>query len=136
MTKRGEPTEPPLCWARPVARCDVPNHGKIPFKREVFASAEMFENCGMHVAVHHVDLSGEDGRERYSRLHIHEVDEINLLVSLSLTRPLRYRFVVGSEEFELTGSHSVFIPAGTVHSADAVSGRGLFVCLVSQGSLR
>jgi hypothetical protein len=80
-----------------------------------------------HVAIHDVSIRGKDIANPYSDPHAHpDQDEVNLLIGGS---SLRYRFSLNGKILVVAAPAAVWIPAGVRHSANAVSGRGTFVCL-------
>jgi len=78
-----------------------------------------------HVAVHFVDAS--EKMPEYSQLHQHDHDEINLILSES---KLTYQIQLGDETYKVSSNSSIFIPHGLPHSAQAISGKGIFVCII------
>jgi mannose-6-phosphate isomerase-like protein (cupin superfamily) len=112
----------------------LPHHNEIPFVRKVFANADLFSGCKTHIAVHFVQ-DAEQQPNRYAEAHTHDVDEFNLVLGLGGDGDLVYRITLGSDTFEVESPHSIYIPKGTLHSAEAVRGSGLFVCIVLKGKL-
>lgn len=117
----------------PIRAADPPFHCNIPYVREVFAGAEYFDGCDVHVAVHRVMPPHSD--RRYAETHRHDVDEVNLIISTDDGNPLTYALSTGDEACEIAGPAAVYIPAGTMHSAQAIGGVGLFICIVRKGRL-
>jgi quercetin dioxygenase-like cupin family protein len=79
-----------------------------------------------HIAVHFVDASKD--LPKYSKLHKHNHDEINLI--LSEDSSLTYEIQLEDESYEVTSPSTIFIPKGIKHSAQAISGKGIFVCVI------
>jgi len=79
-----------------------------------------------HIAVHFVDASKD--LPKYSELHKHNHDEINLI--LSEDSILTYEIQLEDESYEVTSPSTIFIPKGMKHSAQAISGKGIFVCMI------
>jgi quercetin dioxygenase-like cupin family protein len=79
-----------------------------------------------HIAVHFVDASRV--LPKYSKLHKHNHDEINLI--LSEDSSLTYEIQLEDESYEVTSPSTIFIPKGIKHSAQAISGKGIFVCII------
>lgn len=99
---------------------NVPAHRATPeIERWVFPGAPHL------VSVHSVDAD-EPAERHYCEVHTHrDVDESNLL--LGITPDFRFQIQVGCE-VQVLGPHAaVFIPAGTPHSANVISGKGFFV---------
>jgi len=57
----------------------VPFHGKAPIKRLSMLSKSLIPKSNTHIAVHFVDASKD--LPKYSKLHKHNHDEINLILS-------------------------------------------------------
>jgi len=104
----------------------VPFHGKAPIKRYSMLSKSLIPKSNTHIAVHFVDASKE--LPKYSKLHKHNYDEINLI--LSEDSSLRYEIRLEDESYKVASPSTVFIPKGMKHSAQAISGKGIFVCMI------
>ncbi len=104
----------------------VPFHGKAPIKRLSMLSKSLIPKSNTHIAVHFIDSSKD--LPKYSKLHKHNHDEINLILSedSSLTYEIRFE----DESYEVTSPSTIFIPKGIKHSAQAISGKGIFVCMI------
>ena len=61
-------------------------------------------------------------------MHEHDHDEINLI--LSEDSKLTYEIQMDDETYKVTSPSTIFIPKGLQHSAQAVSGKGIFVCII------
>ncbi len=57
----------------------VPFHGNAPIKRLSMLSKSLIPKSDTHIAVHFVDVS--KNLPKYSKLHKHNHDEINLILS-------------------------------------------------------
>ncbi|MFB5622073.1 MAG: 2-isopropylmalate synthase, partial [Candidatus Nitrosomaritimum yanchengensis] len=79
-----------------------------------------------HVAVHFVDASKK--LPQYSQLHKHNRDEINLV--LSEDSKITYEVQIEDEIYKVTSPSTIFIPKGLRHRAEALSGKGIFVCII------
>ena len=104
----------------------VPFHGKAPIKRLLMLSKSLIPKSNIHIAVHFVDASND--LPKYSKLHKHNHDEINLI--LSEDSSLTYEIQFEDESYEVTSPSTIFIPKGIKHSAQAISGKGIFVCMI------
>ena len=81
----------------------------------------------LHVSVH--EVGPVDGQPAsYVELHSHETPEVNILISTQ--EKLTYLYRSNEEEFILEAPACVWIPPGVPHAAQAVSGAGVFVCLI------
>ena len=104
----------------------LPFHKSAPIERFLMLNNELMPNCNTHIAVHFIK-NLPDKIEPYSELHQHNFDEINLVLSDNDT--LVYRIKLEDETYEVSSPSSIFIPKGTTHSAEVVSGTGVFVCI-------
>ena len=104
----------------------VPFHSKAPIKRLSMLNKTLIPQSDTHIAVHFVDASIV--LSKYSKLHKHDHDEINLI--LSEDSSLTYEIQFEDESYQVTSPSTIFIPKGIRHSAQAISGKGLFVCII------
>jgi uncharacterized RmlC-like cupin family protein len=104
----------------------VPFHSKAPIKRISMLSKSLIPQSNTHIAVHFVDAS--KNLPKYSKLHKHNHDEVNLI--LSEDSPLTYEIRLEEESYKVNSPSTVFIPKGIKHSAQAISGKGIFVCII------
>jgi len=88
-------------------------------------SKSIIPESNTHVAVHFVDASKK--LPNYSQMHQHNHDEINMILSDS---KLTYKVQLDNETYKVTSPSTIFIPKGLQHSAQAVSGKGIFVCII------
>lgn len=105
---------------------NVPFHKKAPIKRLSMLDKSIIPESDTHIAVHFVDASNK--LPKYSQRHEHDYDEINLV--LSENSQLTFEVNLDDETYEVTSPSTVFIPRGLQHSAHAVSGKGIFVCII------
>jgi len=103
----------------------IPFHKKAPIKRLNMLSKSIIPESNTHVAVHFVDASKK--LPNYSQMHQHNHDEINMILSDS---KLTYKVQLDNETYKVTSPSTIFIPKGLQHSAQAVSGKGIFVCII------
>lgn len=108
----------------------VPFHKNAPIKRLSMLSKEMIPESDTHVAVHFVDASKK--LPEYSCMHQHNKDEINLI--LSEDSKLKYKIQLDDETYTVSSPSTIFIPKGLAHSAQAISGKGIFVCIILSDS--
>ncbi|MCA9811697.1 MAG: 2-isopropylmalate synthase [Nitrosarchaeum sp.] len=104
----------------------IPFHQKAPIKRFSMLNKSMVPESDTHIAVHFVNASQKI--PKYSQLHKHNHDEINLILSEDDT--LKYKIQLEGETYRVSSPSSVFIPKGVRHSAEVVSGTGIFVCII------
>ncbi|MEA3515458.1 MAG: 2-isopropylmalate synthase [Nanoarchaeota archaeon] len=108
----------------------LPFHGKAPFKRLLMLDKASIPESSNYVSVHFIkDLPKEF--PKYSKLHKHDCDEINLI--LSEDDKLIYKVQFENEVYEVSSPATIFIPKGVKHSAEVLSGKGIFVCIILQG---
>ncbi len=106
---------------------NVPFHGKAPIKRLSMLNKKLVSKSDTHVAVHFID-SLPKKIPAYSKIHKHNVDEINLI--LSEDDKLTYEIQLEDEIYKVTSPSTIFIPKGVRHRAQVISGKGLFVCII------
>ncbi len=104
----------------------VPFHSKAPIKRLSMLSKSLISQSNTHIAVHFIDSS--KNLPKYSKLHKHNHDEINLILSENAN--LTYDIQFEDESYEVKSPSTIFIPKGIKHSARAISGKGIFVCII------
>jgi len=104
----------------------VPFHSKAPIKRLSMLSKSLIPQSNTHIAVHFVDAS--KNLPKYSKLHKHNHDEVNLI--LSEDSHLTYEIQLEEESYKVNSPSTIFIPKGIKHSAQAISGKGIFVCII------
>ena len=98
--------------------------------REIFPGLDLPNAGGIRVAIHYVAEDGchDDPEEwRYTEPDSHNHDEINIIIGQE--GGLRYKYSMDDEFLLLDAPTMVYIPAGTVHRAEVVSGCGIFMCL-------
>lgn len=105
----------------------VPFHSKAPIKRLSMLSKTLIPQAKTHIAVHFVSANGKSIPE-YSKLHKHNFDEINLI--LSEDSRLVYEVQLEDEVYRVSSPSTVFIPKNTRHRAKVLSGKGIFVCII------
>lgn len=104
----------------------VPFHSKSPVKRTLMLGKKTIPRSNIHLAVHDVDVNKKISK--YSKIHKHDVDEVNLILSHGST--LVYEIQIEDEIYKVKSPSTVFIPKGINHRADVVSGKGFFVCFI------
>lgn len=104
----------------------VPFHKEAPIKRLSMLNKSIIPESDTHIAVHFVDASKKF--PEYSQIHEHDHDEINLI--LSENSQLTFEVKLDDETYEVTSPSTIFIPKGLQHSAHAISGKGIFVCII------
>ena len=105
----------------------IPFHQKTTIKRISMLSKKIIPESKIHTAVHFVDVSDKK-IPKYSILHKHDVDEINLI--LSQDEKIVYEIQLDDEIYKVSSPATIFIPKGVNHRADVISGKGIFVCLI------
>lgn len=85
----------------------VPFHGKAPIKRRSMLSKELIPESDTHIAVHFVKSNSKKLPD-YSKLHQHNYDEINLI--LSEDDKLMYQIQLGDENYRVSSPSTIFIP--------------------------
>jgi mannose-6-phosphate isomerase-like protein (cupin superfamily) len=105
----------------------VPFHSKAPIKRLSMLNKKRFPPSKTHIAVHFVNSLGKK-IPNYSKLHKHNHDEINLI--LSEKGKLTYEIQLDDEVYKVSSPSTVFIPKRVNHKAQVISGKGIFVCMI------
>ena len=97
-------------------------------ERLSFLKKEHIEGKSFHIVAHIIN-NGYTHREdwHYSQLHKHEFDEINILISTDSC--LTYKMEFDGKLEEVSSPSLIYIPAGTEHRAEPVSGAGIFLCV-------
>lgn len=111
----------------------IPFHGKAPIKRLSMLGKTSIPESKTHLAVHFVDASRKKIPE-YSKLHKHNFDEINLI--LSEKGNLTYEIQLEDEIYKVSAPCTVFIPKGMRHKARALSGKGIFLCMIKSNNYK
>ena len=106
---------------------EVQFHKKAPIKRISMLSKKTIPESKIHAAVHFVDAIDKK-ISKYSILHKHNVDEVNMI--LSQNDNLVYEIQLDDEIYKVSSPVTIFIPKGVNHRADVISGSGFFVCLI------
>jgi O-methyltransferase domain/Dimerisation domain len=101
-------------------------NGTAPVSRRVLAGAGVHENLGKHIVSHEIRNVAAEHRS-YCEPHVHDCDEINILLSDSY---LSYEIRLGEEVFVVTAPATIHIPAGIVHSANVIEGSGFYIAIV------
>ncbi len=112
---------------------EVQFHKKAPIKRISMLSKKTIPESKIHAAVHFVDAIDKK-ISKYSILHKHDVDEVNML--LSQNDKLVYEIQLDDEIYKVSSPVTVFIPKGVNHRADVISGSGFFVCLIMSNNYK
>ncbi len=111
----------------------IPFHGKAPLKRLSMLSKKLIPESNTHIAVHFVNSNSKKISD-YSKLHKHNFDELNLI--LSEDKKLTYEIKMDDETYKVTSPSTVFIPKGVKHKAKIISGKGIFVCIILSSNYR
>lgn len=111
----------------------VPFHNRAPIKRISMLSEKTIPEAKIHAAVHFVDVSTRR-IPKYSNLHKHDADEINII--LPQDGNIVYEIQLEGEIYKVKSPATIFIPKGVMHRADAISGKGIFVCIIFANKYR
>lgn len=105
----------------PSALSSVPFHTDTPAITRYFA-----EGFPLFLGVHEVSPVAEPPAA-YTQPHLHEdYDEVNIILSPT---ELVYRIQVGTETHIVRNNACVWIPRGTVHSANVLKGSGYYLAI-------
>jgi mannose-6-phosphate isomerase-like protein (cupin superfamily) len=99
----------------------------IPFHENTDAITRFVaKGFPVHLAVHQVSPV-QSPPLQYTFAHVHEeYDEVNIILS---SKSLVYKIQTGTDVYTVTDNTCIFIPKGTVHSANVLSGEGFFITL-------
>ena len=101
-------------------------HDSGPIRR-LLMSGTGASQFNMHIAVHEISKFLEKEIRDYSLPHRHNCDEWNIILSSSI---LRFTIMLDGEVHIVDAPATVYIPAGTLHSANVLEGEGHFIALV------
>jgi quercetin dioxygenase-like cupin family protein len=105
----------------PAALSSVPFHQDTPAITRYFA-----ERFPLFLGVHEVSPVAEPPAA-YTQPHVHDdYDEVNIILSPD---ELVYRIQVGDETHLVRNNACVWIPRGTVHAANVLSGAGYYLAI-------
>ena len=111
----------------------IPFHGKAPLQRLLMISKNLIPESNIYIAVHFIkDLPKKI--PKYCELHRHDCDEINLI--LSEYSKLTYKIKLEKEIYKVSSPATIFIPKGIKHSAEVLSGKGIFISIVLRGKYK
>jgi hypothetical protein len=109
------------------ALSSVAFHHDAPLTRYVMLQKDKVEGDGGFRIVSHVITDLPNTVAPYCDLHWHDFDEVNLI--LSEDNSLKYRIRLEDETYEVNAPATVYIPKGTKHAAEVISGRGLYLAI-------
>jgi len=124
--------EPIVVSGRIEPLAGVPFHRDGPLTRWLMSSAALHPNLNTHIAIHEF-RDVEPGTREYCDVHVHDYDEINVFHT---TSSLRVAVCLGDETIQVDAPATVYIPAGTPHSANVTSGSGLMIAILMDGEFR
>ncbi len=101
-------------------------HHQGPLTRYVLMQRDNVDGDGGYRVVTHIINDVPEVVESYCEKHWHEFDEVNHI--LSEDGSLRYKITLGDETYEVNSPSTVYIPKGLKHSAEVISGKGVFIC--------
>jgi len=105
----------------PIPLSNVPFHDNTESITRYFA-----ENFPVHLAVHEVSPVSNPPAI-YTQLHSHDdCDEVNIIISQDY---LLYKIEIGEKGFFVKNNSCVWIPRGTIHSANVLEGSGYFITM-------
>lgn len=107
------------------ALSSIKAHHDAPLMRYVLLEKEKVQGDGGIRIVTHIINDLPNDVPPYCDLHWHDFDEINLVLSEDAS--LRYRIKLEDEVYEVGSPTTVYIPKGVRHSAEVISGKGVFI---------
>ncbi|SFR98163.1 cupin domain-containing protein [Anaeromicropila populeti] len=98
----------------------------VLYHKDIPCITRFFSNdFPVYHAIHKVNDASN--LETYTEKHVHDVDEINIIISED--ENFKFRIEIDDEE-HIVGPHtSVFIPAGKMHSANVICGSGYYIAI-------
>jgi quercetin dioxygenase-like cupin family protein len=106
---------------QPQALSEVPFHHDTPCITRFTAF-----NFPLHLGVHQI-ASVNTPPPEYTEPHVHaDHHEVNLIIS---EQELVYCIRLGDQVYTVTNNACIWIPKGTVHSANLVKGNGYYIAL-------
>ena len=111
---------------------NVPFHRDGPLTRWLMASAALHPDLQCHIAIHQFS-NAETALRDYCDLHVHEYDEYDVFHT---TSALRVAVRLGDETVQVDAPATVFVPAGTPHALNVVSGSGFMIAFLMDGRFR
>jgi hypothetical protein len=112
---------------------NIPFHHDGPLTRWLMASAALHPDLDCHIAIHQFS-NVETARRDYCEVHIHEYDEINVFYATA--SGLHVAVQLDGETIQVDAPATVYIPAGTPHAANVISGTGFMVAILMDGQFR
>ena len=107
---------------------NVPFHENTPSITRFFANG-----FPMHLDIHEVSPIHQ-APPIYAQMHKHDFfDEINIIMSKGY---MQYMIQLGDEEHIIENNTAIWIPKGTMHSANVLKGAGYFISMRINDSLR
>jgi mannose-6-phosphate isomerase-like protein (cupin superfamily) len=101
-------------------------HEQAPLNRLLMSGLGAEANYDMHIAIHEIKDELPFQLRDYSKKHSHNCKEYNIILGENLT----FQITLDSEIFEVSAPATIYIPAGIVHSANALKGKGYFIAIV------
>jgi hypothetical protein len=102
-------------------------HHKAPLDRYVMLQKDSVEGDGGFRVVTHIITDLPKDIPEYCDLHWHDFDEVNLITSED--NSLTYKIRLEDEEYIVTSPSTIYIPKGTRHSAEVISGKGVYMAI-------
>ena len=111
----------------------VPFHanGAAPVNRRVLAGAGVHENLGKHIVSHEI-FNVPAARRSYCEPHVHDCDDINILLSESY---LSTQIRLGDEVFVVNAPATIRILRGG-SSANVIEGTGFYIAIVDTANYK
>ena len=108
-------------------------HYSAPVERFLMLNKKEIPRANTFISIHKIDKLPKKV-PRYCELHKHDHDEINILFSEN--DKLIYKIQIENEIYEVSSPSTVFIPKGTMHSAEVISGKGTYTCIILEGDYK
>lgn len=105
---------------------NIPFHGKAPLKRILMSGSEAGSNFNLHIAIHVIGEQLPFEYRSYSQSHAHNCDEWNIIIGDTL----EFEIMLNDEKYIVKSPATIYIPKGTVHSANVLEGKGIFIAIL------
>lgn len=112
---------------------NIPFHNlsNAPLKRLLMMDKKSVPESNSYISIHIINNLPKK-ISPYCELHNHGCDEINLIISED--KELIYKIQLENETYKVISPSTIFIPKGIKHKAEVLSGKGIFVSILLNGT--
>lgn len=105
---------------------NVKFHDQAPLQRLLMSGVGAEANYQMHIAVHEIRSDLPFEHRNYSKKHSHNCNEWNIILGTDLI----FEITLNDEVYEISAPATIFIPTGTLHTANVLKGKGYFIAIL------